>query len=673
MIKLVTVSMKLPSKQIKHDSAAPLRQLAVGAGIVVLIWTVFGQTLTHDFVNYDDKTYVYGNSLVSSGLSLRNVARAFADTQTTNWHPLTIISHMMDCQVFGLRAGGHHFGNVLLHTCASILLLVFLVKTTARFWESAFVAALFALHPLHVESVAWIAERKDVLSAVFFFLTLLAYVRYTRAKSVGRYVTMSILFACGLMSKPMLVTTPIILMLLDWWPLQRLGDSKSLRRLLVEKLPLFAMSFASAVVTFVLQEHAVGSIPQLPFALRLENALVSYAAYLWQMIWPADLAVFYPYSETHIPVWQLAASVAFLIAITIGAFVCRRTRPYLLVGWLWYVIMLLPVIGVVQVGLQSHADRYTYLPQIGIYFAISWFIASVSIPRAIIFSAGAAVIVALTACSWKQTTFWRNSETLWTHTLAVTKNNDVALTNFGNWFLERGELDTALSYFQRALALHREGGHPHHNLSLAVIHDDIGNVLVRTGNVDEAINHFREALKLRPDYPDARYNLGAALFQRGDLDGAIVEWQTTLSAHPDDAETHTSLGNALLRKGHLRDAADHYKKALRSDPDSVVALNNFAWLISTGPDDSLRNNQMAIELATNANRLSKGTNPVFVRTLAAAYAQAGQFENAIETARRASELADGQGDHRLAAEILGDVDVYARRQPLRDSSLRNAQ
>ena len=279
----------------------------------------------------------------------------------------------------------------------------------------------------------------------------------------------------------------------------------------------------------------------------------------------------------------------------------------------------------------------------------------------------------LTFSAWKQTTYWKNSETLWTHTLAVTKDNDVALTNFGTFLMERGQLDDALSYFQRALTVRSHSEHRHYSLSLALIHDSVGNVLARKGQLDEAIVHLRQATDVCPDFPDAHYNLGTALFQKGDLDGAIAEWRTTLSIHPYDAGAHTSLGNALVQKGLLADAADHYEKALQSDADAILPLNNLAWVMVTGPDDSLRNNEIALKLASKANQLSKNTNPVFIRTLAAAYAQAGQFENAIDTARRAAGQANVQGMRELANQIMEDVDLYQRRTPLRDPSLRNAQ
>src|SRR5438477_162917 len=599
--------MKAPARKIETIPALRLSHFAVCGLIVLLIGIVFGQTLSYDFVNYDDKTYIYGNSLVSSGLSLHGLLRAFVDTQTNNWHPLTLVSHMIDCQLYDLKPGGHHFTNVFLHTMAAVLLFFWLRNITGKGqsgsdWTSAFVTALFAIHPLRVESVAWIAERKDVLSAVFFFLTLGAYVRYARTPS---------------------------------------------------------------------------SVGQLPFGWRLQNALVTYLTYIWQMFWPANLAVFYPHPDDRLALWQVTLAAALLVAMTWVAVALRRGRPYLLVGWLWYLIMLLPVIGIAEVGLQGHADRYTYLPQIGLYIALTWLAADVArgLPhrKEILAIVGGGIVIILSACAWKQTTYWRDSETLWTRALAVTTDNGVDLNNLSTLLMERGQLADALSYFQTALAARSRSEHRHHNLSLALIHDSVGNVLARKGRLNDAIAHFRQAIELRPDFPDAHYNLGTALFQKGDLDGAIAQWRTTLSIHPYDSGAHTSLGNALVQKGLLREAVDHYERALQSDPDSILPLNNLAWVMSTGPDDSLRNNEVAVQLATKANQLSKESNPVFIRTLAAAYAQAGQFEKAIETARRASEQANAQGAHDLAVQIREDVDLYQRRTPFRDPSLRNAR
>src|SRR6059058_902447 len=350
--------MKAPARKIETIPALRLADFAVCGLIVLLIGIVFGQTLSYDFVNYDDKTYIYGNPLVSSGLSLHGLLRAFVDTQTNNWHPLTLLSHMIDCQLYDLKPGGHHFTNVFLHTMAAVLLFFWLRNITGKGrsgsdWTSAFVTALFAIHPLRVESVAWISERKDVLSAVFFFLTLEAYVRYARAPSFGRYLTMSTLFACGLMSKPMLVTTPVVLLLLDYWPLNRgPAFAKATTRqaevrgqkfnaeiwwnLIVEKLPLFGLSLASSIVALALQVQSPASVGQLPFGWRLQNALVTYVTYIWQMFRPANLAVFYPHPDDRLALWQVTLAAALLVAITWVAVALRRGRPYLLVGWLWY-------------------------------------------------------------------------------------------------------------------------------------------------------------------------------------------------------------------------------------------------------------------------------------------------------------------------------------------------
>ncbi len=650
---------------------------AVCGAIVVLIWIVFGQTLTHGFVNYDDKTYVYGNSLVSSGLTVHGIGQAFVDIYTKNWHPLTIISHMIDCQIFGLKAGGHHFTNVLLHTVAVLLLFVFLARATGRFWCAGFVSAIFAIHPLRVESVAWIAERKDVLSGVFFFLTLIGYARYARRASLGRYLAVAALFAGGLMSKVMLVTTPAILLLLDYWPLDRIRDLKSLWRLTIEKLPLIAMSILCSAITFILQVRTQESIGQLPLSWRLQNALVTCITYIWQIFWPANLAVFYPHPDDRLAFWQVGLAGLFLIAATWAVFAVRKRYPYLLVGWLWYLIMLIPVIGIVEVGVQGHADRYTYLPHIGLYIALTWLIADVSaafrVPKHVIGTAAVGVVIVLATCAWKQTTYWKNSDSLWTHTLAVTQNNDVALTNLGNVFLDRGQLDQALSYLQRALAIRSASKDQHYNLSLAIIHDTMGNVLARIGRVDEALEHFRQAVDLRPDFPDAHYNLGVVLFRKGDIDGAIAQWRMTLSLHPNDPGTNTSLANALVQKGLFREAVAHYQVALQSEPDSEASLNNLAWILSAAPDDSVRNGAAAVQLAIRLNQVTHDSNPSFIRTLAAAYAEAGQFDKAIETGQTASGLANAQGQHELAGKIEEETGQYRQHLPFRDPTLPNAQ
>ena len=676
----------------EKNSGVQWRQVAVCIFLVAITWIVFGQTLRYDFVNYDDKGYVYGNTLVTAGITPAGLAQAFVDIQTGNWHPLTLVSHMLDVQLYGVRAGAHHFTNVLLHTISVILLFFLLRKMTDdsassdNLWRCGFVAAIFAIHPLRVESVAWIAERKDVLSGMFFMLTLGAYLHYVRSRSASWYFAVVLLFACGLMSKPMLVTVPFVLLLLDFWPLARgrkLHDSDRALggwlRLFIEKIPLIVLSAVSGAITFNLQEHSSGSIAQLPMGWRVENAVVSYFTYIWQIFWPVDLTAFYPHPEDHLRIWQVAGAAALLVAITVAAYVSRKKRPYLIVGWLWYLVMLVPVIGIVEVGLQGHADRYTYLPHIGLYVAMTWLVAdfatSIRIRNGTLAACGTLIIIVLSACSWKQTSYWRNSETLWDHALAVTQNNDVAHTNLGILLMERGQLDDALTNFQTALQIREKSAQAagsHYDLSQALIQGDIGNVLAQKGRLDEAIGHLRKAIEFQPDYADAHYNLGTALFQRGETDEAINEWQKTLAIRPNDSGAHSNLGNALVQKKRLVDAIQQYRLALQFAPQSVLPLNNLAWILSTCSDASLRNGVEAVALAEKANRYSENRNAVFIRTLAAAYAEAGRFEEAMKTAQQASETANAQHQRGLAIQIQEDADLYRRRIALRDDSLSNA-
>ncbi|HVI77665.1 MAG TPA: tetratricopeptide repeat protein, partial [Candidatus Acidoferrum sp.] len=452
---------------------------------MAVTWAVFGQTLAHDFVNFDDHVYVYENPLVVRGISTEGIIGAFAHTHALNWHPLTTLSHMLDCQLYGLNPGGHHLTNVILHTMSVLLLFLVLKQTTNALWQSVFVAVLFAIHPLHVESVAWIAERKDVLSAVFFMVTLAAYARYARTPSIGRYLLVALFFACGLMSKPMLVTLPFLLLLLDYWPLRRLESQKSpvgsqLRRLVTEKVPLFTLSACSCMVTLFTQKAGPNAIDQLPFLWRLNNAFVSYVTYIWQMLWPVRLAVFYPHRNDGLSLIAVTLAIAFLLAVSVLVISLRRTKPYLVTGWFWYLGMLVPVIGIVQVGEQAHADRYTYLPQIGLYIMTAWAVGDLlsestsRVRRALVAAAGLITVVTLSVRAFGQTSWWKNSETLWTHTLAVTSDNDVAHNNLGFLLLRRGELDAAISHFEAALDIRSRSTQTHYNLGAALIQNNLG-------------------------------------------------------------------------------------------------------------------------------------------------------------------------------------------------------
>ena len=605
--------------------------------LALLTWGVFAQTLRYDFVNYDDPQYVYQNVRITNGSSFSNVAWAFTHIHSENWHPLTTITHMLDCQLYGLKAGWHHFTNVLLHTVAVVLLFLALQRMTGALWRSAFVAALFAIHPLHVESVAWIAERKDVLSAAFFMLTLLAYFHYTRAPSIGRYLILALVVALGLMSKPMLVTLPFVLLLLDYWPLRRFlairaGGGRQLLQLIAEKIPLTALSAVSSIVTFLAQRGAIGWTEQLPVSARISNAIVTYVVYIWQMLWPAKLAVFYPHPELRLPIWAIALAIIALVGITAAAFILRKRAPYLITGWLWYLGMLVPVIGLVQVGWQGHADRYTYLPQIGLYMAVTWTVADLTVSwrfQHIVLAAVAALLVAVLSWrAWLQTSYWRDSETLFTHALAVTSNNDVALNNLGIIYLDKGQLDEAISKLQAAIDLRPENGPAHDNLAKA---------LLRKGRLPEAMVHYRKFLEIEPGNVEARNTLGTVLIQQGRLTEAIAQWQEALTIQPNN-------GNAA---------------------------SNLAWVFATCPEDSIRDGARAVELAEKAMRLSGGKIPMVFRVLAAAYAENGRFSDAIDTAQRGGDLANRAGNPALASELESNIALYQSGKPLRDPSITN--
>ena len=598
--------------------------LLVCLGLVAVTWAVFGQTLAHDFVNFDDHVYVYENPLVVRGLSTEGIIGAFTHTHAQNWHPLTTLSHMLDCQLYGLNAGGHHLTNVILHTTSVLLLFLVLKQMTGAFWPSAFVAAVFAIHPLHVESVAWIAERKDVLSAVFFMLTLAAYARYARAPSTPRYLLVALLFAFGLMSKPMLVTLPFLLLLLDYWPLGRMEDQKSevgsrLPRLITEKILLFALSAFSCIATLLAQRQGPNAIDQLPFLWRLNNAFVSYVTYIWQMLWPARLAVFYPHPNDRLPVVEVTAAIALLIGISLAAIYLRRTKPYLVTGWFWYLGMLIPVIGLVQVGEQAHADRYTYLPEIGLYIMIVWTVRDLllestpGVRRALVGVVATMALVSLGVRAFGQASYWKNSETLWNQTLAVTGENDVAHNNLGFLFLRRGELDKAISEFQEALDIRSRNTESHYSLGAALIQNNLGNAFARKQLWDEAIDHLQEAARLRPDYADAYFNLGSVLFQQGRIDQAIAQWQKALAIRPHDAEAHRNLASALRKEGNVKEAISEYEQALNMVPEDSVALNNLAWILATSSDASMRDGARAVTLAVKAVQFSGGRDPNFVR------------------------------------------------------------
>jgi Tfp pilus assembly protein PilF len=538
-------------------------------GLTSLIWLIFAQTLGHQFVAYDDQNYVYENPIVTGGLTVNGLRAAFTESYGSNWHPLTTLSHMLDCQLFRLDPAGHHFTNVLLHTGAALLLFFVVRAMTSRTWPSAFVAVLFAIHPLRVESVAWVAERKDVLSACVFMVTLGLYFRYSVAPSALRYLAVMAGFALGLMAKPMLVTTPLLLLLLDYWPLRRLQRSTVL-----EKIPLLLLSVASGIVTLLAQKSVVDYTEAMPLMSRLANAATATVIYIWQMFWPLNLAVIYPRPPDGLAAGTVLFSVVLLILITAATIILRKSRPYLIVGWLWYLVCLSPTLGLIPVGLQAHADRYTYLPQIGLYVALTWLAGDVLAKnrggkRAYVFVA-ATVVAVLTSLAWKQSSTWQNTETLWQHALAVSADNAVAHNNLALFDVERGRLDDAIAHYQRALAIvgDRE---IHSQISAALLHNNLGLAFSRKGVKDQAAAHYRKAIELRDDFADAHTNLATLLLARGSTAEAIEHYRKAVNLPPEDAASHARLATALHRSGQTAEAMKEYRRALELSTDPEVS------------------------------------------------------------------------------------------------------
>jgi tetratricopeptide (TPR) repeat protein len=572
---------------------------------------VFGQVLHHDFINYDDPDYVTTNPHVRAGLTIAGVAWACTSSYASNWHPLTWFSHMLDCQLFGLNAGHHHFMSVLIHLANGLLLFAVMRRMTGAIAQSAVVAFLFALHPLHVESVAWAAERKDVLSTFFWMLTTLAYVRYVERPAFRRYLLALTLFGMGLMSKPMVVTLPFVLLLLDFWPLRRLHNEGprntkvrsffgevnlwfSLVRLGREKLPFFALSAASIMVTFLVQRRwgAVVSAEVIPIKGRIENLFISYVFYIRKTLWPYDLAVFYP-SRQGWPLWGVLLSAALLAGVTAAVVWRSRRYPYLTVGWLWFLGTLVPVIGLVQVGAQSMADRYTYIPLIGIFIIVTWHIPSLiraERRRSLLLGMSAAVLLLACAVStWRQLRYWENSSTLFERALSVTSNNCVA-------------------------------------------HGGLGVALADAGKLDEAIGHFTEALRINPNYSMA----------------------------------HANLGLALARKGNVGEAIAHYRQTLRLKPEAIETLNNLAWILATTQDQRYRDGREALAIARRACELAGNSNAEVLDTMAAAYAESGRFEDAVQMLQRAINLAAALKDEGAVRGFQTRMRLYQAGQPFRE-------
>ena len=550
--------------------------------LVLITLIVYLQVVSFEFINYDTDRYVFENQYVMAGITQRSIGWAFTTIYASNWHPLTWLSHMLDVEFFGLDSGWHHFSNVLFHCGNAILLFWVLVRMTGDIWKCSLIAALFAIHPLHIQSVAWVAERKDVLSTFFGLLTVGSYLRYVQSLRIGTYMPVLIFFILGLMSKPMLVTLPFLLLLFDYWPLKRIdirinsgSDSNGSRMaagisLIVEKIPLFLLSAASCMVTLHVQQEggAVGTLTLYPLDIRIVNALVSYASYIWKMIWPVNLAVVYPY-PSEFRWWQIGASCLMLTGISSLALKNYKARPWLFVGWLWYLGTLIPVIGLVQAGSQAMADRYTYVPLIGIFIVLVWGLSDL-FERFHIKQFSAIIITisilgVLIAVSRSQVGYWQNSITLFERALDVTKNNYVAHNNLGHRLLELEKTDDALKHFEKSLEINSEFEIAHLNLGLA---------LSRKGKLDEAIEHYTKALQINPHYSVAYNNLGNAWYRLDKPDKAYRHYLAAIKINSTYSEAYNNLGAASIRMGDPKRAVFFFRKALEINPEFVSAQNN---------------------------------------------------------------------------------------------------
>jgi tetratricopeptide (TPR) repeat protein len=708
------------------------QRIAVLISVVLAVITmaVYLPAVRHDFVQYDDQQYVTENPQVQAGLTLSGLRWAFG-FHAGNWHPLAWLSHMLDCQLFGANPSGHHFTSILLHVLNTVLLFFLLRRLTGATWRSAIVAGLFAWHPLHVESVAWVAERKDVLCAFFWMISLLSYAKYAEYPSMRNYFATLGCFMLALMAKPMAVTLPFVLLLLDFWPLNRFRG-KSFWQLLGEKIPFLIATFAVCLLTIFAQEQAIASTAGLSISQRLVNVAVAYAHYVVALFAPINLAVFYPYQRVF-PAYKILISLTLLAAITWLAITNLRRRPYVIVGWLWYLGMLVPVIGLVQVGDQSWADRYTYLPMIGLFLFLVWGFSDWfgQRTRLAVFLV-VIMCIAMLAKTSLQLRHWKNTRTLFDHAAKVTRNNPMAATILGSLLAQEGRFDEAIQHFRRALRYNSGYAEAHfflgytldkqgrledaveeyrkalrfkpmqeqthiflaislakqkkleeaafhyrqsikinpdsavaqnnlarvlHSLGdfklavehyenalridpkLAIAHNNFGILLIQRGELVKGEKHLREALRLKPENIETEFNLALALNQQRRWDEAAVLFKKISSNYANDPKARYEFGLALYRLNKVREAMSEFASAILIQPDFSDALDGLAWILSTDTRPSFRNGKEAVPMAERASQLTGRNDPIKLRTLAAAYAEVGRFDEAISTINEAKTVA----------------------------------
>lgn len=629
------------------------RFLGVVLGLITINLLVYSPVRDFSFINWDDGIYVKSNPHVVHGLTWQAVSWAFTTGYAANWHPITWLSHMLDVQMFGVAAGPQHVTNVVLHILNSILLFAALSRLTGAPVKSAFVAAIFAAHPLHVESVAWVAERKDVLSTMFALCVLLGYAFYVERPTAARWILVIVAYAMGLMAKPMLVSLPLVLLLVDYWPLQRVREASewsAWRPYIVEKIPLFVLAVASSAVTFATQQHGgtVRSLQAVPLSLRLANAATSYSFYLIKSVWPVDLAVFYPYVPSQWP-W-VVAGLALLAAISFVAVRVRLSRPYLFTGWLWFLLTLVPVIGIVQVGQQSRADRYTYFPLIGFAIVVAWGMPELlrrwKYGQIVTVVAATIAVISCVVAARVQAGYWKNDETLWTHAIEATTDNYLAYSNLARDLVAKGRSQEAIEKFNHAIHI---GEQLEVIPDLSEVRSGVGFALADTGFKDEAIESFQEAIRDNPDLAEAHNGLGTALAQQGKTATAIIEFQRALEIRPDDARIHTNLGYLLAESGRTSEAMRQYSAALETQPDDPDAYNLLGRIQASGGHYNEAIGSYNKALKTNPK--ASGT----LKNLGIALAEIGRSEEALDAFSRSLQIDPND------AEVYYDIGVlYAK-------------
>jgi tetratricopeptide (TPR) repeat protein len=640
------------------------RLIALLLGFITLV--VFLPAGRYGFVNYDDNEYITGNAMVKSGLTLVGTKWAFTTFSVSNWHPVTWLSHMADCELFGLNAGAHHIVNVLFHSANTALLFLVLWRLTQQLGPSALIAALFAWHPLHVESVAWISERKDVLSAFFALLTLLSYAKFVAEgqgpKARPFYAASLIFFALGLMAKPMLVTLPCVLLLLDYWPLKRFSLSTFRRALLLEKISFFALTAVACVLTLQAQHsgHAVVSLEQISFSARFVNALAGLAGYVEKLFWPADLCALY-LLPAKIPVLQTIVTLAGLLLTSVLAWRWRNSRPYFLVGWLWFLGMLVPVIGLVQVGDQAMADRYTYLPSIGFFMALVFladeFAGRLQTPAVIRFGCAGVIACGCIVATELQLPSWRDGEALFRRAVAVNPANDVALTDLGVTLAAQGRLEEAVDVYQQA----EQAGSRRYQ-----VHNNRGNALGLLGRRDESLAEYREALQLAPQIAAVHFGAGRQLAALNRFDEALQAFNEAARLDPNYAAPCLEAGKVFFKLGRDPEGLGAFSAAVRLDSGNFQTLATVAHYLAANENAAARDGQTALHLALKANEFSGQRQPKVLDILGMAYAETGDFTNAIACTRAALDLAIAV-QMNDTADIQTRLALYQSRQPWRES------